>query len=573
MTQSLIDRFTYGNSFFPTPQERALYEITVDSPARQRTLISLAEKQIATQERIALEIVSSNLQGSQIIADEVVKQTEILENALGRVANKISGDISAAAEKISGEIEYFGDRLCIELSEIKWELAQQSKTLEKILYTLQENRNNETRQLVRQGIRHYINEEYKDAESRFKLALNYDTTDYQVLMNLAYIEIHRDQATEAAAFFRKALTLPENLDPVSKSRTLWAIARLHYTQREYEKALACANQSIALDSPTEAKKIFTSSVYAALSGKRPLALEKIEQAIKLDSAFFTVAAIEPDLGNLRNDILKLLSKLSNDAVREFNDFSEHVKKVVSRIDKNNKGRSEYKNFLSSIQGRLNKIVSSKNSSYSDYVRSINDAHNFSLSLQKALKIIPDIDKNIDKVKELSEKKRSLLENLRNKEEKLKSTENKLKRMSTRPYYELLLLIFLSPVILYFTPGIFLVNSNSAGFHADGADFILTILLWPLPFLIRLLTGPERSAVFYSVLGGLITGGIIIAFLWGLFKLKDGIEDQNIASMRKEESDCGAEISNINMEINKVINEIHNLESETNRFAKELDLNA
>lgn len=207
MSRSLVDRYIYGNSGWPrafTPE--------AGTPRRERQMIRLAEYQIEAQKAVGREIVRSNIAGAQIIASEIAQQTLALDRTIKQVGESISDSISFAADQISDAIDILGNRLCAELSEIKWQLAQQNKTLEEILDVLRSSRNNEAQQLVQQGVRHYVNDEYEEAEERFRRALEYDTTDYQVLMNLAYIEIHKDNASAAVTFFRKAISLPENLD-------------------------------------------------------------------------------------------------------------------------------------------------------------------------------------------------------------------------------------------------------------------------------------------------------------------------------------------------------------------------
>ena len=231
---SLADQIIYDNAQGRTPQERAFNELTQAGPKRQRALLTLTKQQIEAQQLAAKQIVASNIAGAEMVATEIQQQTRSLEQSLQQVGTTLTQEMSSNTEKLSYAVEQLGDRISMEMAEMRWEMAQQNQTLEKILHVLRENRSNETRQLVQQGIRLYINEQYDKAEERFKRALDYDMTDYQVLMNLAYIELHKGDLKAAYKWFKDALNLPENLNNSSKSRTLWAIARIFYTAKQSE---------------------------------------------------------------------------------------------------------------------------------------------------------------------------------------------------------------------------------------------------------------------------------------------------------------------------------------------------
>ncbi|MCI0562982.1 MAG: hypothetical protein MN733_31280, partial [Nitrososphaera sp.] len=141
-------------------------------------------------------------------------------------------------------------------------------------------------------------------------ALKVDPTDYQVLMNLGFIEIHKNNAAAAHGLFKKALYRPANVDSVYKARTLFAIARLHYAEQVYKNASSHAEQALKLNAVNDAADIFRAGVYAALAAETSLAIKRIEEAIILNPALFAIAAVEPDLQPIRKDVLALLSNIS-----------------------------------------------------------------------------------------------------------------------------------------------------------------------------------------------------------------------------------------------------------------------
>ena len=363
MSRSLVDRYTYGNS-------DVVREIVYETPRRDRQMIQLAERQIEAQNDAAQEIAISNIVGARIIASEIVQQTQAMERTANELVGKMSDSISFAADQISDAIGILGNRLCAEFLEIEWQLVQQNKTLEGILNVLRNSRNNEAQQLVQQGVRHYVNDEYKEAEERFRLALGCDTTDYQVLMNLAYIEIHKDNASEAFTFLKKAVSLPENLDSASKSRTLWATARLYYAEKDYTKAFLFAEQAFNHDNQNDPKRIYALGVYAALAGKKTIALERIERSILIDPAYFSKCAVDPDLEAIKQDILKLLSRLSTEAESEARQAVNLIAKQISEIEKEPSGNNDFNVW---VKNQLNKAEEGmQNPSYSFCLRCVKD---------------------------------------------------------------------------------------------------------------------------------------------------------------------------------------------------------
>ena len=306
----LIERFI---SKMPNPTVMGR-EIAWDGPARQRKLIEIAHSQIRAQRETIKQIEESHLLNESMMIAEVHDQTEALSSSMEELGDKVLWGLQVAADTISHSVEKLGNRLCACLVEIQWELAQHQEILKGILQVLRENRRNEAQQLVAQAVRHYHSGELAEAEERLRRALDWDTTDYQVLMNLGFVEVQKGGVEAAHLFFKKALTLPTHLDPESKSRTLWAIARLYYTQQEFDKALKTASEAHMTEGGRNASGFYTVGVYAALAGQSDRALVEIEKAVLLDRVYFVRASSDPDLEGIRQDIFKLLSRLANSAM-------------------------------------------------------------------------------------------------------------------------------------------------------------------------------------------------------------------------------------------------------------------
>ena len=334
MNRSLVDTFYYGHGDWPSPFS-PLADSVYNQPVREMQMVHIARQQLAAQERARKDILKSNIAGAQIIACEMERQTQALDGAIQGMGKQVTDAIGASADQVTGAIEELGQALCMELSEIRWQLAQQSATLDKILEILSESRSNETRQLVRQGLRHYLNGEYTEAEERFRKALDFDTTDYQLLMNLAFISLHKNEADEAFSFFKKALSLPEDLDDASKARNLWATARLFYSQKDFPQAQVYAEKALRYEQVAKAEGLFKLGVYEALAGQEDKAIGSLRNAIDMDRALFGRCAVEPDLLVIQDRVIYLLADLAKTTYDKSVDALEGAEKKVKSFE--NKG--------------------------------------------------------------------------------------------------------------------------------------------------------------------------------------------------------------------------------------------
>lgn len=328
---SLLERYTYGQSEWVLPygdvKTRMLDEMLTDGPERQNQMINLARRQLEAQRVASQEIAASQIEGARIVAAEVAHSADVISQSIDDASREIGRGIATATEQINGSIQSLETVLCVELSEIKWQLVQQSGQLENILNVLRNSRKNEAQQLLQQGLRHYINGEYAEAEERFQLALGYDSTDYQVLMNLGYISIHKDDTDGAHKFFKKALTLPESLDANSQSRPLWAMSKLFHAQDDLVNAHTWATK--AHEKSESPEQLFIASCYLALIGRFDDAWKGLEQAVEHDVRLFARAAIEPLLESVRDHVLLFLAKLAKRRIEELSWEFKTIDGIIS----------------------------------------------------------------------------------------------------------------------------------------------------------------------------------------------------------------------------------------------------
>lgn len=529
---TLVERYTYGdkgsikefygNAEGKTDAEKLRNELLVESPNRQRAMINLAERQIKTQEVAAREIVASNIEGAKMVATqidqqtqemrlEIREQTSQLQSTFESVGANISGSISSAADQISSSIEALGNKLSMELSEINWQIVQQNQKLDKILSVLSENRSNEARQLVAQGVRLYVNEQYEKAEERFLRALDFDMTDYQVLMNLAYIELHKENAEGAMAYFQDALSLPASLDGHSKARTLWAIARLYYVNREYKNALAYAEKALEVESQIpkyshkihaffnvasyydpdqetknylerasieiecrDPKHIFTNGMYAALAEDKNRALSRIRTAIETDSSLFILAAIDPDLELIRQDVLALLGQMSIEKFRKAVSLVEEFQSSINHL-KTYKGNELCPNFIPTVQNILDdsKMIL-KQESYSRSLQCIANLAHLKYLCEAGNKVLPAIGNHTNKLDKLMQEKIAIEQ--KNKAQEFKIAKAKLLLDMAKIF---LPIVYVIAIILFIRWG--LIQENFWMLFL-GSPLFGVIMLFPFAFI-------------------------------------------------------------------------------------------
>ena len=462
-----------------------------ENPGREMEIVHSARDQIHAQNTAGLEIAASNMCGAQVIAAEIEEQTLALDKTTAEILEEILDSIIFSADQISDSIDLLGDRLCIELSEIKWQLTQRVKTLDKILEVLNQNRKNEARQLVQQGLRHYINGEFEEAEERFRLALDFDTTDYQVLMNLAFIEIHKGNPSQAFNFFKKALSLPENLDPVCTARTLWAIARLHYAEKDFDRAYTYSEEALKHEKQNDPGVFYKSGVYAAFAGKKSAALEKIERAILIDFSYFSKSSVDPDLQSIKQDIIELLDRLSVDA--EFK-ATQLLKKVeYNLVSLENEGELENKDtFVDEIRKIVNcAIAGLRKPSYSFCCHCISVMNKIQEVLSQIKNMVP-----------LYSKLRKSQENYDKNNMSFSSKKQQAEPSTGFPPFVYLIMIFIS----YILPGFLLANAGSS---EDGIPWAILFFIWPLWIILDFFwSHADISATVAGGLKGLFLAGIM-----------------------------------------------------------------
>ncbi len=570
---SVRDRYTFGNIGI-TGEHEIYNEITRNGPNRQQALISLQQKHLDALKHVSDEFRHSNTEEAQMVIGEIAE----LER---RLSDAIEIATSAAADQISESVFHLGRVLGTELSEIKWVLKQQSRLQEGILKALMLRRKTEARELVDQGIRHYVNGEYDEAKARFLRALDCDTTDYQVLKNLAYVSLNKDQPEEALKYFNKALVLPppEDFDPTSKSDTLWEIARLHYATGHYQSALEFAKRSLELDSQPAAEKIFSTGVYACLASDRTQALIYVEQAIRTSPPLFVRTATDGDLKSCRSQMFTLLSKLYMEITDRIVEFDKQIQSLRIQVSTNAEN-SEYMSFLRLVRERHSTLQARKGkASYSDSVKIAHQMSELAGVLRKATQVIPYIDLQLRETQTLLAAKLEMQKRLDTHVKNTSLLRSQFPRRSAqqlRQAYEGLLGLA-SFLIGYFLPGIFTVISANRFLRPDQFSLIGTIVeavLWPLLFLggaLAAANGSNEGAIAGASIRGLLFGLLSIAVLWITWKSALQLREDRITSLNKRVTEENNLATSVGQSLKEIGSRITQDRDAVNKALEELKL--
>jgi len=308
---SLIEAFIGGH--YPT-------EVAPDSPAahlfrngndRDKALVYTLDKQLKYRRKEAESIRRTTNANTNLLLNELENGNKELES-LRTGINSLEATNYEGFKAVYDSMEVTNNLL----DDISWRLGQAVSKLGDIDYrlvqilgVLQESRSNEARQLVNQGTRLMLYGDYKGAEERFKLAYNYDVTDYQVLMNLGHVEIQKQDAEKAKDWYKQASILPTRISGYARSFPIWNIARIHYAKKEFGVAYNQAKKAANTHDKDLDENIFKVAIYAGLAGYKSECLNGIERAIHMNPKFFRAAIAHPDLHHIRSDVYGLLGKL------------------------------------------------------------------------------------------------------------------------------------------------------------------------------------------------------------------------------------------------------------------------
>lgn len=324
---SLIRRYRYGD-VEAVDASRDLREWMHDLRHDQRELVRLADSHLRAQRHATEVLAASDLAAAHTVAAEVHDGIERLSGVISDYGTRLGEDIERSTGRVIHELGLLGDAITERLDDLVLAAEQQIHLQRQILKALRSPRLVEARELVRQGLRHYQRGEFDEAERRFRLALDFNSTDHEALMNLGYVAIQRDQSDSALEWFNKALELPSDLKPGRRTRGLLAIARVHFANQNYNAAEQSASR--AHDLAPAPELLYRAAVYAILA-RQPDGLTRLQRAVEANPALFGRAAWEPDLRSRQDEVLRLLSEVAAVKIREATDRLSSLRSLLQGV--------------------------------------------------------------------------------------------------------------------------------------------------------------------------------------------------------------------------------------------------
>ena len=290
------------------------YSLTFGSVEREQKLINLVKSDIVGRRRATKEIA----EGMKALNSEIHFQTTALENSLKSGFSTLTDDLY----ELQAALHY-------DLSEIRWQLSEQNQFLRQIIDVLKRPRSAQAQELIQQGKRLLGNGYYQDSVERFGLALEFDKTDFEALLNLGFALIHVDDAPKAIDAFRRAGNLVSDDLPVAKAEAFLNAARAHFCLSDFAGASeACASAGNILGGIPDALRarvLYCNAMYKARSGGLPEALADLRVAIEIRTSFFGVAVSDEDWG----DTLPVVRRAAEEWLQEAVSEARHSQTVLA----------------------------------------------------------------------------------------------------------------------------------------------------------------------------------------------------------------------------------------------------
>jgi Flp pilus assembly protein TadD len=325
--QREIDRFFFNKSLQQQGLEWRLGEMTRDV----RTDIR----------RVGAAVVQQQERAAAAYAAATTKQLGAMQEQETANAAKLRDAVSASAELLRAglreneqAIGQLGGVITEQLTNVRWELAQQHQTLAGILNVLRESRSNECRQLIEQGDANYRAGFLAEAKERYQLAAQQDNTNVLVWQQLGIIAVQEGAFAEAETCFKKAVAFARPEYPKLRAIGRTHLARLYYARERWNDAAEMLRAALA-DEPESAKNRYDLALVLAQVGAVPNALDAVEQAIMLDGSFYGYALADDEFALIRRALqARLLDELparvalrARDASDRLAQFLEHAQGI------------------------------------------------------------------------------------------------------------------------------------------------------------------------------------------------------------------------------------------------------
>lgn len=464
-------------------------ELMRSGPDRQHHLIGIAQSQLKAQRATAAAIAASSAASAQVVAAEIERSSMALERSLQRLSGELIGAVGRAADQVSQAVEVLGDRLCAHLDELRWQAEQQTKYLEGIFYVLRNNRNNEARQFVEQGVHLLANGHDKEAEARFLKAFDEDPTDYQVLRNLGYLCLRKGLRSEAEKYFWRALE-PPTLPAEYRAAVLWSLARIASVEDEHRRALELATKAAGISS--ESANIHYQLAIYNLHGERTAEAEThLAKAIKLNPIVVATASVDPELDAYRGIVSRVLEAEIDSALASESDWYDTVLRIDEILDTGSARGPD--RVRSTIAGRIDALLRADDGSLTAVIER-----------RDAFRQIADTHESVAELLAASEEHEKVSNLARVKQKELHEASRRL---------DILYPWTVGPFLAYLFPGAVLALFGAIQGLVSPLESPFIVLMWPLGLLASGCTAPdegEKAAMVLTLIATLPSGWFFIA---------------------------------------------------------------
>ena len=224
-----------------------------------------------------------------------------------------------------------------QFTHVRWALAQQSDLLRDILGVLRENRKNECRQLIEQGVLNLQNGYVAEAKERLEAALAYDNTDHELHQQLGFLFVRLKDLDSALAHFRKALVFLPKVSPAQRRKQEFAlaqaathVARTHYARGEYPEAAEHLEKALAADA-TNAKNWYDLGVMYAYTGEADRGARAVATAAGLQPFYFGRAFADSELDAIRPAVERALTDTATRIAADFETTARAARASIADV--------------------------------------------------------------------------------------------------------------------------------------------------------------------------------------------------------------------------------------------------
>jgi tetratricopeptide (TPR) repeat protein len=228
--------------------------------------------------------------------------------------------------------------------ELSWQLQQQTDVIRSIDHTLKtpdQTHANELRQMADELRRRGV---LNKAEKFYLDALKLNPLDYRIYIGLVWTYLRENKFADAKAILEGSLPhAPKKGGLDYKSYTYRLIGRIHYCEGNYTQAVYNLQLAAQL-SPSYVVSLYDLAQYCARIGDKKGALPLLKEVILAKPRFWYLASKEQNFNPIRNEVVKLLEDIKEDAFRKakdvvnqaersLNSANEKASKVIEEMEK------------------------------------------------------------------------------------------------------------------------------------------------------------------------------------------------------------------------------------------------